>query len=107
MSEAIPLVYYLILAAVVFFSGLYGMLSSRNTITMLISAQLMLCAVNISLGAFNSHLSRHSQEGVLMIFFISGVIAAQTAVAAVLITKLCRKYRSASLYESVTPGKKD
>lgn len=107
MSEAIPLVYIMILAVIVFFSGLYGMLSSRNAIAMLISAELMLCSVNISLGAFNSHLFRHSQEGTLMIIFISGVAASEAAVAAVLITKLYRKYRSANLDEGIKPGKKD
>jgi len=106
MSEKIPMVYYLILAAIVFFTGLYGILSSRNTIKMLIAAMLMLSAVNISLGAFNSYLFRNSQEGVLMIFFICGVIAAETAVAAALISKLCRKYKSASLDESGTTANK-
>ena len=107
MIESIPLVYYLILAVIVFFTGLYGVLSSRNTFTMLISSELMLCAVNLSLAAFNSHLFRHSQEGVLMVFFIAAVAAAETVIAAALIKELYRKYRSVSLYESEITGKKE
>ena len=56
MIEGIQLEFFLILGTLVFFIGIYGFLTRKNLITMLMSAELILNAVNINFVAFNKYL---------------------------------------------------
>jgi NADH-quinone oxidoreductase subunit K len=56
MNSGIPLEFYLVLATVMFFTGVYGFLTRRNLITMLMSVELILNSVNINFMAFNRYL---------------------------------------------------
>lgn len=49
----VPVQYYFILSALLFFIGVYGFISRRNLIAMLISVELILNAVEINFAAFN------------------------------------------------------
>jgi NADH-quinone oxidoreductase subunit K len=51
----IPLTYYLILSSIVFTIGLYGIMSQRNGVRLLMSVELMLNSANINLVAFSSY----------------------------------------------------
>ena len=55
-SNGIPLQAYLILAAVLFCAGVWGLINSRNAVRVLMSIELMLNAVNINLMAFSDYL---------------------------------------------------
>ncbi len=86
---SIPLEYYLVIAAVVFATGACGFLARRNALIALMSIELMLNAVNLTLVAFNRWLS-HNHTGQVFAFFIIAVAAAEAAVGLAIVTALFR-----------------
>ena len=76
----IPIQCFLILAAIMFFAGVYGFLTRRNLITVLMSVELMLNAVNINFIAFNRYLFPHKLEGMFFTLFIIAVAAVAIAI---------------------------
>ncbi len=82
----VPLNWYILLGAVVFSIGVAGFLIRRNIIIMLMSIELMLNAVNITLVAFN-HYSQ-DMRGQVFVFFIIAVAAAEVAIGLALIIAL-------------------
>ena len=62
MNAGIPIQYFLILATVMFFTGVYGFLTRRNLITILMSVELILNSVNINFLAFNRYLYPHKPD---------------------------------------------
>ena len=79
----IPLSYYVTLSAVVFFTGLVGVLIRRNIIIILLSVELMLNATNINFVAFSQSL--HNIAGQVFVFFALTVAAAEVAVGLAII----------------------
>src|SRR5215469_6993534 len=78
-----PLSWYLILSAILFALGVAGFLFRRNIITVFMSIELMLNAVNLSFVTFSYH---HKQEaGHLFTFFVMVVAAAEAAVGLAII----------------------
>ena len=84
----IPLSYYVTLSAVVFFTGLVGVLIRRNIIIILLSVELMLNATNINFVAFSQSL--HNIAGQVFVFFALTVAAAEVAVGLAIIIALHR-----------------
>ena len=84
----IPLSYYVTLSAVVFFTGLVGVLIRRNIIIILLSVELMLNATNINFVAFSQ--SFHNIAGQVFVFFALTVAAAEVAVGLAIIIALHR-----------------
>jgi NADH-quinone oxidoreductase subunit K len=76
------------LAAVLFAIGLTGFLGRRNIILMLVSVEIMLNAVNVSLAAFSSRL--HDSRGQVIALFVIAVAAAEVAVGLGLLLALSR-----------------
>jgi len=74
----VPLHYYLILAAILFIIGMIGVLVRRNFLTVLMSIELMLNAVNINFVAFAHYMD--SMTGRIYVFFIMTVAAAEAAI---------------------------
>ncbi|MBG0860456.1 MAG: NADH-quinone oxidoreductase subunit NuoK [Bacteroidales bacterium] len=87
-----PLQYFLILAAIMFFVGIYGFLTRRNLITILMSVELILNSVNINFLAFNRYLFPHKMEGLFFSLFVIGVAAAEAAVAIAIIINIYRRF---------------
>lgn len=83
-------IYYLVPAIVMFCCGVYGFLTRRNMIAMLISLELMLNAVDINFVVFNRYLFPHSLEGMMFTLFAIGIAAAETALAIAIIINLFR-----------------
>lgn len=79
---------YLMLSATIFCVGLIGVIVRRNMITVLMSIELMLNAVNINLVAFSHRLS--SLEGQVFTIFIITVAAGEAAVGLAIIIQLYR-----------------
>lgn len=92
MNAGIPLYYFLILAAIMFFTGIYGFLTRRNLITILMSTELILNSVNINFVAFNRYLFPHRLEGMFFSLFIIAVAAAEAAVAIAIIINIYRRF---------------
>ncbi|HZQ45196.1 MAG TPA: NADH-quinone oxidoreductase subunit NuoK [Acidobacteriaceae bacterium] len=84
----VPTAYYLILAAVLFSIGVCAFLIKRNVITIFMSIELMLNAVNLSFVAF-AHMW-HRIEGQIFVFFVMVVAAAEAAVGLAIIIALFR-----------------
>ncbi len=90
---------YLYLALVLFAIGLYGVLSRRNLIAVLISVELMLNAASINFMAFNRFLAPHPAVGQVITLFIMAVAAAEAAIALSIIMAVYRKLKSINAEE--------
>ena len=77
---SIPLSWYLILAAALFCIGLYGVLSRKNAIAILLGVELMLNAVNVNLVAFWRYLNPAQMAGQAFAVIVFAVAAAEVAV---------------------------
>ena len=97
----IPVECYFVLSALLFFIGVYGFVSRRNLIAMLISIELVLNAVDINFAAFNRLLFPGGMEGMFMTLFSIGVSAAESAVAIAIIINVYRNFKSDSV-DSIT-----
>ena len=93
----VPLNWYLMLSAVVFSIGVFGFLTRRNIIIMFMSIELMLNAVNISLVSFSHYLQ--DMRGVILVFFIVTVAAAEAAIGLAIIIALFRNKTTANVDE--------
>ena len=89
----IPLSWYLILSALIFCVGLFGVLARRNAVAILMSIELMLNAVNINFLAFWRYLSPQIIAGQVFVIIIFAVAASEVAVGLALIISIYRRRR--------------
>lgn len=82
---------YLTLAAVLFCLGLYGVLTKRNAIIVLLSLELMLNAVNLNLIAFAKYGAIPSLTGQMFSLFTISVAAAEAAVGVAILIVFYRR----------------
>ncbi len=75
----IPLEYFLLVAAALFVTGSVGFLLRRNLLVLLMSIELMLNAVNLTLVAYNRYYPQ-THGGQIFAFFVIAVAAAEAAV---------------------------
>ncbi len=88
----VPTTHYLVLGAILFAIGAFGVLVRRNLITMFMCVELMLNAVNLTFLAFARMLDQ--TDGQIFVFFVMVVAAAEAAVGLALIVVLSRKNRT-------------
>ncbi len=93
----IPLAYYLILSGILFTLGVAGFIVKSDLISVFISIELMLNAVNLSLIAFSHYL--RDMTGNLFVFFVMVVAAAEAAVGLAIIIAVVRNRQTLSLDE--------
>jgi NADH-quinone oxidoreductase subunit K len=93
----IPIEYYLILSAFMFFVGVAGVLTRRNAIIVFMSVELMLNSANLTFITFSSYLG--SSIGQLFVFFVMTVAAAEAAVGLAIIIALFRNKLSVNIDE--------
>jgi NADH-quinone oxidoreductase subunit K len=93
-----PLLYYLLVSALLFAIGLAGALTRRNAIIVLIGIELMLNAANLNFIAFWRY-GPHplALTGVMFVIFSIGVAAAEAAVGLALIISIYRHCRTTNL----------
>ena len=84
----VPLSYYLILSAILFVLGAAGFLFKRNIVTIFMSIELMLNAVNLTFVALSYHLRQ--LDGQIIVFFVMVIAAAEAAVGLAIIIALFR-----------------
>lgn len=89
------LAHYLVLSALLFSCGLFGILLRRNVVVMMMSIELMLNAVNISFVAFSKYLGL--LEGQVMVFFVMTVAAAEAAVGLALVVAIFKRYNEVNI----------
>lgn len=91
----VPLSYYLILSAILFGLGVLGFLLKRSIITIFMSLELMLNAVNLSFVAFSYAWQQIS--GQIFVFFVIVVAAAEAAVGLAIIIMIFRNRASLNI----------
>ncbi|MEL6160103.1 MAG: NADH-quinone oxidoreductase subunit NuoK [Cyanobacteria bacterium J06623_5] len=82
--------YFLILAAALFCIGIFGLVTSRNVIRVLMSIELMLNAVNINLMAFSNYLDPDGIKGQVFSVFVITIAAAESAVGLAIVLSIYR-----------------
>ena len=90
----VPVECYFVLSALLFFIGVFGFITRRNLIAMLVSIELVLNAVDLNFAAFNRLLFPGEFEGFFMTLFSIGVSAAESAVAIAIIINVYRNFHS-------------
>jgi NADH-quinone oxidoreductase subunit K len=90
----VPLEWYLFVAAALFCIGLYGTLSRRHAVGILMGVELMLNAVNINLVAFWRYMTPDQTTGQAFAIFVLAVAAAEAAVGLALIISVYRNRHS-------------
>ena len=90
----LSLLMYLIPSLIMFGCGVYGFITRKNMIAMLISLELMLNAVDINFAVFNRYLFPNQLEGYVYSLFVIVVAAAETAVAIAIIMNVYRRMGS-------------
>jgi NADH-quinone oxidoreductase subunit K len=89
MLSSVPPIYFLIVSAVIFAIGAVGVLTRRNAIVVFMCIEMMLSAVNLTLITVSHYLQ--SLDGVLMVFFVMTVAAAEAAVGLAIFVLLFRR----------------
>ncbi len=90
MVTAVPLEWVLIVAAALFCIGLFGSVSRRNSVGILMGVELMLNAVNINLIAFWRYLEPANTSGLIFAIFTITVAAAEVAVGLAMVIAVYR-----------------
>ncbi len=86
--------YYLIVSTIMLFAGIFGFFTRRNTLTMLISVELILNATDINFAVFNRFLFPNGLEGHFFALFSIAISAAETAIAIAIMINIYRNIRS-------------
>ncbi len=89
----VPLSWYITVSAALFSLGLFGMMTRRNAIALLMSIELMLNAANINLVAFSSYLRGPALTGQIFALFVITLAAAEAAVGIAIVINVYRAVR--------------
>jgi len=89
--------YYLALAALLFSAGLFGVITRRNAIGLLMSLELMFNAANINFVAFNQFVVSAGPIGQMFATFVVGVAAAEAVVGLAIVLLLYRNWQGIDL----------
>ncbi|HEV8663111.1 MAG TPA: NADH-quinone oxidoreductase subunit NuoK [Candidatus Methylomirabilis sp.] len=95
----VPLHFYLVLGAVLFAIGVFGTLTRRNAIAILMSIELMLNAVNLDFIALARYLPKSALQGQVFAVFVIAVAAAEAAVGLAIVLGLYRNFRTVNVDE--------
>ena len=90
---------YLIPSLIMFGCGVYGFVTRKNMIAILISLELMLNSVDINLVVFNSFLFPGQLEGMFFTLFAIAIAAAETALALAIVINVYRKVKNVDIKE--------
>ena len=93
--KTVPIEYFVFLCSMLFCIGVFGVLTRRNAIVVLMCVELMLNAVNLLLAAFSTYMS--DGQGQIMVFFIMVVAAAEAAVGLGLLVMIYRNTKSTDI----------
>ncbi len=93
----VPLSYYLVLSAILFSLGVAGFIFKRNLVTLFMSVELMLNAVNLSFVALSYYFRQ--LDGQIFVFFVMVVAAAEAAVGLAIIISVFRNRQTLNVDE--------
>ena len=90
---------FLVLGALLFSIGIYGVLVRRNAVLVLLSVELMLAAVNINLVAFGAYLQDSLLAGQAFALFVITIAAAEVGIGLAIVVLIFRNRSSANVDE--------
>ena len=93
----IHLDYILIISAVMMFAGIFGFLTRRSTLAILLSIELMLNATDINFAVFNRMLYPEGYEGYFFALFSIAISAAESAIAIAIMINIYRMLKNISV----------
>ena len=96
----IPLNNFLVLGAILFSLGMYGVLARRSAVLILMSVELMLQAVSINFIAFAVYFSPETFTGMIFAVFVITIAAAEVGLALAIILRLYKNKATANVDEA-------
>jgi NADH-quinone oxidoreductase subunit K len=97
MLPEIGLNHYLVISAILFSLGLFGVMTRKNAVVVLMGVELILNAANINLLAFGKY--NGSMEGIMFSLFVIVLAAAEAAVALAIIINIYNTFKTVDLSE--------
>ena len=89
--------YLLIVSAIMMFAGIYGFLTRRSTLAILLSIELMFNSADLNFAVFNKMLFPAGHEGYFFAIFTIAIAAAESAVAIAIMINIYRIYKNISV----------
>jgi NADH-quinone oxidoreductase subunit K len=102
MIQGISIYEILTLTSIIFFIGVYGFLTRKNLITMLLSVDLILNATAVNFVVINTYLFPENLQGVYFSVFIVAIAAAETALAVAIVINLYKLITSVEVEDTAT-----
>lgn len=102
MIPGVNITEILTLSSILFFIGIYGFMTRKNLVSILISVELILNSTVINFVAINKYLYPELLQGVVYSIFIIAVAAAETALAVAIIINIYRRLSSVEVRETET-----
>ena len=102
MIAGVSIYEILTVTTLLFFIGIYGFLTRKNMITMLLSVELILNASAINFVIMNKYLFPENLEGVYFSIFIIAIAAAESALAVAIIINLYKVVTSVEVEDTET-----
>jgi NADH:ubiquinone oxidoreductase subunit K len=99
VSADIPLQHFLVLSGMLFSIGVFGVLSRRNAVIILMSVELMLNAVSINLVAFAVYTAPSLFVGIIFAVFVITIAAAEVGLALGIVLRVFRNRGTANVDE--------
>jgi NADH:ubiquinone oxidoreductase subunit K len=94
-----PVSYFLVLSALLFSVGVYGVLARQNAVLVLLSVELMLNATNINLVAFSAFFQEAGVAGQVFALFVIAVAAAEVGIGLAIVILIFRNRQSVDVDE--------
>lgn len=88
---SLSILWYLVPSVIMFACGVFGFITRKNMIAMLISLELILNSADLNFVVFNRFLFPNSMDGMVFTLFAVAIAAAETAVAIAIIINIYRK----------------
>lgn len=95
----IQIEYILVLSAIMMFAGVFGFMTRKSTLAILLSIELMLNAANINFAVFNRMLYPQSHEGYFFAIFTIAIAAAESAIAIAIMINIYRQLKNIDVDE--------
>lgn len=95
----LSMLWYLVPSVVMLVCGVYGFMTRKNLIAILISLELMLNSADLNFVIFNRYLFPGSMDGMIFTLFAIAIAAAETAVAIAIIINIFRKLGNTDIKE--------
>jgi NADH:ubiquinone oxidoreductase subunit K len=99
VSAEIPLQHFLVLSAMLFSLGVYGVLARRNAVLVLMSVELMLNAVSINFVAFAVYTAPDLFTGIIFAIFVIAIAAAEVGLLLAIVLRVFRNRGTANIDE--------